>query len=516
MEPSDVNYEDLAGGEDVNLMESVPMADRKVYEVGFLVALKESPLVRAPDGFDVNAVPMRPKERVHANNQHMNSAGRSRFTNFQTAAIGSLGSGEAPMVGMTGSPARRQKFGNNARTEWNPSGRMGSAGKIMPDHRRRQLSARDEDTFGENDPEWLNADGTGGSNSSLPELTGHSVQEFEAWKTQMKIDEYRKAGLPVPEELQSQFNDLQQQPQQQQQQQQQQQPGPANHVNHGPGNIDSFFGIWESPKPPSFDTPLSQSAPKSSKFSRFFSTESPNSGHVEPVPPHQNLQPPPPPPQGGESADKEGFQRILSMLGSSEGVSQPLPVHQQQYHHQEQPGNSNQPHEPHYVPESQPPPVANSNDSFFMSLLNKGELSHKSSPDNTATTNTATTSTPAAAVASPVHDQRRVTSPRDESRPPMPPFPPRGMMPPPPPGMMPPPGVMPPLPPGMFPEGMPPPPPGMMPPPGFPPFFSGPPPPGMMPPPGFGIPMPMSPDGMPPRPPPTHSSPGDQSKSNRQ
>lgn len=362
-----------------------------------------------------------------------------------------------------------------------------------------------EDT---NEPEWLDPT----DDNEMPVASKHSIQEFEEWKAKMKADEKRRAGLldePALEEpagassLESKsyenfgFDG-------------------ETHASQKP-SIDRSFGMWDGGSQNDHMAALG----RASRFSRFFKGDSAPSSPVGVAPPGlsaQNLEPadrgspashmfmPVTSPMAQASspvqtqnndADKEGFNRIMAMLGDKPGESAAAP---------------SAPNPPS-APSADAPP---SDDAFFMSLLNKGGSSGLSLGPSSAAT-----SPPVASTRSPIVSQTSSTDSRGitpavqssqqsfpdgvMARPqkgpqfPMDPYfsgppPPEwiqqqisnGQFPangPPPPGFIPPPfmGMPMPPPPGMMPQfppgqnGMPPLPPHMMPPPGG--FYNGPPPP---------------------------------------
>lgn len=355
-----------------------------------------------------------------------------------------------------------------------------------------------------NDVEWL--DPTDDNDTELPVASGHSIQEFEEWKAKMKADERRRAGLSDESEKKENFAEPPKAAEAVAPQ--------ANEANPGHRSVDRLFGMWDAA--PQNDQNLAALG-RASRFSRFFKGDSAPSSPSGAAPPglspqpqenidrgspvnHHHMfptvnspvrpmvQPTPPVPSG--DADKQGFMRIMAMLGDNPEFQAPVSAAP-----------------PAEQPKAEPPA---SDDVFFMSLLNKGAVLPSS-------VSASAMASPAISKRSPVMQNSPIVSrgvtpamqhsqlsmpdlsklpmQKDQFRmdphgfpgPPPPEWiqqqvangqfnggPPPGFMPPPFMGMhMPPPGMMPQFPPGQ--NGMPPLPPHMMPPPGG--FYNGPPPP---------------------------------------
>lgn len=228
------------------------------------------------------------------------------------------------------------------------------------------------------EPEWL--DPTDETNDDLP-ASGHSIEEFEEWKAKMKADERRRAGLsdvPVddsptlvnpPESTMFDSADL----------------------NVGHKSVDKLFGMWDTT--PHADQNNFAAVGRASRFSRFFKGDSapPSPGGAappgltqQPQPQPQNpsnlgspvnsftsanspvlVQPAPSDSHSGNEADRQGFMRIMAMLGDNPGEEQhsPSPT-----------VDTTKP-----VEQTEAPP---SDDAFFLSLLNKGTTSNSSSGPN--------------------------------------------------------------------------------------------------------------------------------------
>ncbi|KAI9821681.1 MAG: hypothetical protein M1827_002262 [Pycnora praestabilis] len=167
----------------------------------------------------------------------------------------------------------------------------------------------------EQDPEWMDE----------PEREdpkqAHTQEDFQRWKERMKassapLDE--KPKIPDQQEIEQGHSGLamdQVQPQK-----------VDTPIVINPG-IDRFFGLWDEPKrpdshlaedvPPLISRKESAKAPvgRASRFTSFFNPQ-------EEPPRGQTATPPPskPPPglfQDSSNEDKEGFQRILQMLGGT-------------------------------------------------------------------------------------------------------------------------------------------------------------------------------------------------------
>ncbi|KAF8421241.1 hypothetical protein EV426DRAFT_220148 [Tirmania nivea] len=192
-------------------------------------------------------------------------------------------------------------------------------------------SGRDDDRNQrvEKDPEWLDA----APGESEGKGQAHSMEEFQRWKSRMKASEEKKPKTPVEENLSYEGE----------------RPSPASHptkeekpepVTEAPlsspiteNGVDRFFTLWNPPssaKSPD-SIPDSQVRPpavgRSSKFSSFFvSTEQPSPRQPTPQQPTTQFQPmtqeqrqptPSTNPDNSTSEDKEGFRRILQMLGGT-------------------------------------------------------------------------------------------------------------------------------------------------------------------------------------------------------
>ncbi|KAH0547697.1 hypothetical protein FGG08_000186 [Glutinoglossum americanum] len=178
----------------------------------------------------------------------------------------------------------------------------------------------------ENRPEWM--DSSAGDESKTHEKKqSHTMEEFQRWKERMKagngnappVEEKKK----VPEE-----EPVDDQPPEATTQK----PEPPTQKFDTPLVLetaeDKFFGLWNEPKRPSEDSgpdisrvssrkEASRPSVGKSRFTSFFSPqeELQRRGKVDAPPPHTS----PPPGLSGDSSmeDKEGFQRILQMLGGA-------------------------------------------------------------------------------------------------------------------------------------------------------------------------------------------------------
>lgn len=231
-----------------------------------------------------------------------------------------------------------------------------------------------------NEPEWLDPT----DDTELPIASGHSIEEFEEWKAQMKAEEKRRAGIVDA----SSYNEAEPEVES------------ANmnsslEGNAGNQSVDRLFGMWETPSS-NHEQNLAAMG-RASRFSRFFKGDSapaspagmappglqPVEDHGSPVsqmlsnPP--GLSPSPPPGPGPQDADRKGFMRVMAMLGEDSGDQQLQSRNQPQVTQMLQ-GSGPIPeetaslrkqtdHSGGVLPEA---PGAASDDAFFMSLLNKG------------------------------------------------------------------------------------------------------------------------------------------------
>ncbi|RPB29377.1 hypothetical protein L211DRAFT_8984 [Terfezia boudieri ATCC MYA-4762] len=195
------------------------------------------------------------------------------------------------------------------------------------DHR----SGRDDDRNQrvEKDPEWLDAS----PEESEGKGQAHSMEEFQRWKARMKASEEKKPKTPVEENLSFE----RERPSPTPPLTKEEKPGPVAEVPLSSpvteNGVDRFFTLWNPPssaKSPD-SIPDSQARPpavgRSSKFSSFFvSTEQPSPRQPTPQQPTPQFQPitqeqrqptPSTNPDNSTSEDKEGFRRILQMLGGT-------------------------------------------------------------------------------------------------------------------------------------------------------------------------------------------------------
>lgn len=212
---------------------------------------------------------------------------------------------------------------------------------------------------------------------------GHSVREFEEWKAKMKIEELKKQGFDVDEsEITSEsFNE--------------EEDFFSNEHGHTTSSSSSLIDSKHQPEGKSVDRLFSMwdegmsskaKAEDHSRFSRsrFFGA----SGSASQTPPTQH-----PPanisdsagspaqssseiPQGPpKDADKEGFQRIMMMLGN--GLTPPPPgiasdPADRQQLSQPQPPHQRAPEATARKPAGTPSGAPLGDDLFFQTLLNKG------------------------------------------------------------------------------------------------------------------------------------------------
>ncbi|RCK65505.1 hypothetical protein Cantr_01412 [Candida viswanathii] len=296
-------------------------------------------------------------------------------------------------------------------------------------------------------PEW---DDIGLSGADNGMNMGQTVEDFEKWKYQMKLEERKKNGEMIDEELELRNNTN------------------AAAVNAG-NEVDNFFSFVkqdesEQTKPlesEELETSTNEDKPhRSSRFSSFFhQPKLPASPAENPVKPQQSSA------QSTPTGPPPGFSKFFG------GQPQPPPPQQQQpipqpptHHHQQPPQQPGVPPPPHILQRhgssvssqgSIPPgpPAASSNDNFFMSLLQKKEAEQQSpsSTKSTPSTNKDLASTGRKLTAEelqqlPRQQQQQQPPPHMQQMPPQ--FPPQGIPPnqlppwmrggPPPPGALPP------------------------------------------------------------------------------
>lgn len=180
------------------------------------------------------------------------------------------------------------------------------------DRNREREKERDWTRGGkaEEDPEWMD--------TPVPkkEAKAHTQEDFQRWKEQMKAKD-----APVEEkeeakpELPAFFSDMSSQ----------QPPKSAMTPSGLEPNLGSMFGNWSAK---AVETSVTESVtvkPKQDKKSRFMNMfakpdEPAAAASPAPLPASPGF---PPPPEG--NADKEGFNRILQMLGSTKIASPPVP-----------------------------------------------------------------------------------------------------------------------------------------------------------------------------------------------
>lgn len=269
-------------------------------------------------------------------------------------------------------------------------GEKGMKGRnVRRDRDRERVDRDNKDTFGhfnlhagssyleDQQPEWMNEslenmassdhDGFGASADRQ-----NSVREFEVWKAQMKVQELRKAGYDVPDAEELIEEDMragiisQDEPRSRRQEQVEEEESEST--------VDNLFGVWDGPTdPPSSANGHSQSASnratapsamssKASRFSSFFRGSAPSpasspvnqrSGHVPP-PSSASVPSPNATHDNKNDTDKEGFSRIMAMLGGNGGAPDPSQQLQSLQQQNEMPSRT-----------------SDSNDQFFKSLLNK-------------------------------------------------------------------------------------------------------------------------------------------------
>jgi hypothetical protein len=337
------------------------------------------------------------------------------------------------------------------------------------------------------EPEWMNDDGTAEDASG-----GHSVEEFELWKAKMKAQELRASGYDVPDP----------------------QPAMKEQIKLDSG-VDRLFDTWSSGKARDERSVASVASSHASRFSSFFNTSSSSAASPSTSAAPQTSAPTlqsnattsPPPTTKPREADKQGFQRIMAMLGQQDSsfaaaaaIQNPIDTTNSSTSIDDKSAVS---------PDTAEADNDKGNDMFFMSLLNKGSKN--------------ASSTSVTDVENRTEDKRTLPNESTASRtapqttPPTQPSPIENRA-----GPYPPPGLgpanpaelpfLPPPPPGWFnqqgkpnfpPDFVPPPPPfGHPPPMGFPPFF------GQMPPPGYDPRHGLFPPPPPPPPPPPLNADG--------
>ncbi|KAK6876538.1 hypothetical protein K6H11_000184 [Candida tropicalis] len=307
-------------------------------------------------------------------------------------------------------------------------------------------------------PEWDDIGLTGGDNGMN---MGQTVEDFEKWKYQMKLEERKKNGESIDEELELRNNTN------------------AAAVNAG-NEVDNFFSFVKQDEPQDnkaieneeVETPTNEDKPhRSSRFSSFFhQPKAPASPAENPVNPQQTSA------QSTPSGPPPGFSKFF---GGQPPQQAPTPPQQ---HQQSQPPQIHPQQPPHVLERhgssvssqgSIPagPPAASSNDNFFMALLHKKESEQQSPISTKSTPNSNKELTPGGRKITPEELQQLQRQQQQQGPPPphmqqMPPqFPPQGIPPnqippwlrggPPPPGT---------LPPHLQGKGFPQPPPGFVPP----------------------------------------------------
>ena len=234
------------------------------------------------------------------------------------------------------------------------------------------------------EPEWLDTlEESEVPGASFQESTtgSHSVEEFEAWKAKMKAEEFKQAGLEVPEYLSTKIMSSPEEFSKEDML--------SSSVASDKEGVDRIFGMWSSSHPNTapkainvgksndeaevLSTSASSSSlpPGASKFSRFFSADTPKQHQQQQQQHHhhhhhqyhhrqqQQQQEQQEQEQSNDNSpssananihsdgDKEGFQRIMRMLGNK--------------HEAESDTNQDPTHSP----------KTDGNNVFFMSLLNK-------------------------------------------------------------------------------------------------------------------------------------------------
>ncbi|KAK6465939.1 hypothetical protein DFJ63DRAFT_35937 [Scheffersomyces coipomensis] len=249
------------------------------------------------------------------------------------------------------------------------------------------------------EPEWDAADSNTANSDSLG-MMGQSVQDYEKWKLQMKLDERKRKGENITEE------DLLRE----------QQP-----VEEKGNDVDNFFSFVKTAKEENLESqPAASDNSRSSKFSSFFDAAPTSASTI--LPPGLSKQNQPTPQSQSQQRQDlihsqqqqqqaSGASRFFSQDQASSG---PLPPQQhqvppqqqqqQQQHQQQQQQSQSQQSQPqqqqqippmsiHIPPHSNIPPMnngpnlglgtlhgSNNNDSFFMALLNKKEPSASGTP----------------------------------------------------------------------------------------------------------------------------------------
>lgn len=200
------------------------------------------------------------------------------------------------------------------------SGKFGAAGQGGWRERNREREKERDWTRGglkaEEDPEWMDAP------VSKKETKAHTQEDFQRWKEQMKAKD-----VPAVEEkeemrpeLPAFFSNVSSTSQEQQK--------PAITPSALEPNIGSMFSNWNTKAVEAGPTEPVAAKPKSDKKSRFMTmfakpedsgTPALPAGPPAPAPALSR----PPPPEG--NADKEGFNRILQMLSSTNMGTPPGP-----------------------------------------------------------------------------------------------------------------------------------------------------------------------------------------------
>jgi hypothetical protein len=162
----------------------------------------------------------------------------------------------------------------------------------------------------EEDPEWMDT-------PVKPEKKHvHTQEDFERWKERMKAN---AAGVAPPEEKEEPLEPVE--------------PKPSKSSKPATPLEGDMFGMWQEKRKPTADdtevrAKVATGKPKSSKFATFFAPKeaasTPTDGPMEPMMPPAAAAGPPNPlaglfqasPKEDQNEDKEGFQRILAMLGN--------------------------------------------------------------------------------------------------------------------------------------------------------------------------------------------------------
>ncbi|KAI5785557.1 hypothetical protein DFH27DRAFT_487325, partial [Peziza echinospora] len=257
------------------------------------------------------------------------------------------------------------------------------------------------------------------------EPKGHSMEEFQRWKARMKASqapEERRTRTPIEEPTYEEEEYAPVTPPKEKQEENLDAfstPGPAITEN----GVDRFFNLWNAPavsKSP-VQTPTTDQKPHvgKSRFTSFFSPQdqtSPSPKAAE-QPPQSHAQAPPPAQSGGTNVgdgstpeDKEGFRRILQMLGGTGGAGglslggpqpQPSPpIHNSlppmQYHSKQSasPAGMSLPHQPPpqqhaaYTPSQPSPsplqnlqmPSRDANADFLLGLMRQSQHASQGPP----------------------------------------------------------------------------------------------------------------------------------------